>query len=85
MKRSIDKIEELVTDTIKSVTGIDVELSKDMSLIDGGILDSMSLVRVVQTLQSELDVDFDFAEITLENFDSLEVMVPFLMQKIEYS
>lgn len=83
MTYSRDEIEKIVREAIESATGIDVEITPDLSLIDGGILDSMSMVSFVQTIQAKLDVEIDFADITLENFDSLEVLIPFLHGRLE--
>lgn len=75
-----DEIKKILQEVIISA-GFDIELDDDMSLIDSGLLDSMSIVRVVQQIQDAFDIDLDFADITLENFDSINVLTPFIESK----
>lgn len=75
-----DEIKKILQDVI-GTAGFDIELDDDMSLIDSGLLDSMSIVRVVQQIQDTFDIDLDFADITLENFDSIKVLTPFIESK----
>lgn len=82
MKPETHEIEKIVVSSIQQATGIEMEIANDVSLIDGGILDSMSIVSLVQMLQSELNVELDFADITVENFDSVNALVPFLSERL---
>lgn len=70
---SIEKIREIVQETIDA-SGLGIEVADDMSLVEGGLLDSMSIVRLVQDLQQEFDIDIDFGDITITNFDSINVL-----------
>jgi len=70
---SVEKIREIVQETIDS-SGLEIEVDDEMSLIDGGLLDSMSIVKLVQELQQTFDIDIDFADITISNFDSIAVL-----------
>ena len=79
----MEEIVKVLQRTIQKATGIELEITRDLSLLDGGIIDSLSLVTVIQSLQSELDIDIDLADITLENFDSLDVMIPFIKRCLQ--
>jgi acyl carrier protein len=67
------KVREIVQETIDS-TGLGITVEDDMSLVEGGLLDSMSIVMLVQELQQEFDIDIDFADITISNFDSISAL-----------
>jgi len=77
MNDPIEAIRKLVSTTIE-MTGAEVDLTDEMSLIDSGILDSLSIVALVQGLQGEFDIEFDFFDITLENFGSVSAISNFV-------
>lgn len=68
-----EKVREIVQETIDS-SGLGITVDDDMSLIDGGLLDSMSIVKLVQELQQAFDIDIDFSDITISNFDSITAL-----------
>lgn len=70
---SVEKIREIVQATIDS-SGLEVEVDDEVSLIEGGLLDSMSIVKLVQELQQTFDIDIDFSDITISNFDSISAL-----------
>ena len=74
------KIRSIVRDAV-NVAGVDIELSDDISLIESGLLDSLSIVYVVQGLQDHFEIDLDFADVTLENFDSIDVIALFVSER----
>ena len=77
MNNPVEGVRKLVSATIE-MTGADIEVTDDMSLIDSGILDSLSIVALVQGLQGEFDIEFDFFDITLENFGSVTAITEFV-------
>lgn len=74
------RVREVLTGAIAQV-GLEIEITDDLSLIESGLLDSMSIITVVQELQDAFDIDIDFADVTLDNFDSLEVLIPFIAER----
>lgn len=72
-----EKIKSIVQETIDA-SGLGIEVEGDMSLVEGGLLDSMSIVRLVQELQQEFDIDIDFGDITITNFDSVNVLTEYV-------
>ncbi len=74
---SAERITEIVQETIDA-SGLGITVDDDMSLVEGGLLDSMSIVRLVQELQQTFDVDIDFADITISNFDSISALTQYI-------
>lgn len=56
-------------------------LSSD-SLVDDGILDSLSIVTLVSELSLEYGIIFDLAELTPENLNSIDAIVE-TVQKLQ--
>lgn len=57
----------------KELPAIDFEASD--SLIDDGVLDSLSIVTMVSALSLEFGIIFDLDELTPENLNSIEAIV----------
>ncbi len=53
-------------------------LSNDTSLLTGGILDSLSLLRLVVFLQDRFQLTVDDTELLPENFDSVDAICAYL-------
>jgi acyl carrier protein len=53
-------------------------LSNDTSLLKGGILDSLSLLRLVVFLQDRFQLTVDDTELLPENFDSVNAICAYL-------
>ncbi len=64
-----DQILDLVKENLP-----DIDFEASDSLVDDGILDSVSLVEVITALSMEFGVDIPYEEIIPENFNSLEAM-----------
>ncbi len=77
-----EKIRILVGEAVAN-SGIDIEIADDTSLVESGVLDSFSIVNLVQELQMSFDVDLDFADITVENFDSINALASFIGTKAD--
>lgn len=75
-----EKIRVIVQETIDA-SGLGIDVEDDMSLVEGGLLDSMSIVRLVQDLQQEFDIDIDFGDITITNFDSVSVLTEYVASR----
>ncbi len=57
-----------------------VDFESSNSLVDDGILDSLSIVTAVTALSTEFNIDFDIADITPENFNSIDAIVKILIR-----
>lgn len=53
-------------------------LSNDASLLKGGILDSLSLLRLVVFLQDRFQLTVDETDLLPENFDSVDAICAYL-------
>jgi acyl carrier protein len=53
-------------------------LSNDASLLKGGILDSLSLLRLVVFLQDRFQLTVDETDLLPENFDSVNAICAYL-------
>lgn len=53
-------------------------LSNDTSLLEGGILDSLSLLRLVVFLQERFQLTVDETDLLPENFDSVDAICAYL-------
>jgi acyl carrier protein len=53
-------------------------LSNDTSLLTGGILDSLSLLRLVVFLQDRFQLTVDETDLLPENFDSVDAICAYL-------
>ncbi len=73
-------VQSLVADTLKS-RGIDVTPSADMSLIDSGMLDSLTIVTFVSKLEKAFDVVIETADMTLDNFDNIQLIANLIRAK----
>lgn len=52
-----------------------IDFTSSDSLVDDGILDSISIVTMVSELSMEFGVTFDLNELTPENLNSLDAIV----------
>jgi len=78
------KVLQLLSDFIRQASGYDGELDTDISLINGGLIDSLSLVSVIQSLQDAFDIEIGVTEITIDNFDSVKAISRLIKSKLEY-
>lgn len=59
----------------------DFELSDTDSLLANGIIDSMGVIELVAFVQEQFGVDVNSAEITEENFGTVEAVARFVIGK----
>ena len=77
-----EKVKKIVSETLKTMRGLDIELTNEISLIDSGMLDSLSIVDVVQGLQKDFDIEIMVEDITLENFDTIDLIIKFIEKRL---
>jgi acyl carrier protein len=61
------------------------DLTDDLALIEGRVIDSMLLLRLVAWLEAEYGIAFDDAEIVPGNFGSIERISKLVSGKLERS
>jgi len=57
--------------------GVRVGLDDDTGLFSGGLIDSLSVIELVSFVEGEIGCAIPPADITLENFDSINRIVRF--------
>lgn len=61
------------------------EILPDTNLIDSGIIDSYFLVQFVCELEASFNITFDYMDLTLENFVTLESIQSILISKYGFN
>ncbi len=56
--------------------GVDASIDfSSTELIDGGLLDSVTLVEIVSELMDAFEIDIPYEDVVPENFNSIDAMV----------
>lgn len=79
-----EQIQETITQILADmllIQGISIKLSPDMSLIDSGLLDSLSIVTFVGQLEKACGIEISIADMTLDNFDKIEFICKLVRSK----
>lgn len=61
--------------------GKDTKIDPDSSLIDGGVVDSLSLLRLIKFVEEEFGIVVDDEEVVPENFETLNIMESLVSKK----
>ena len=69
-------IHKFIEDDLLMGQGID--FSSDDALLEEGIIDSLGLLEVVTFIETEFDISVDDAEVTLDNFGSVNAIAAFV-------
>lgn len=57
-------------------------IDPDSSLIKSGLVDSLSLLRLISFLEAEFGIVVEDEDVVPENFDSLNIMESFVAKKL---
>lgn len=76
-----EKVAAILREFVRASTGTDMEIDSETSLLDGGFLDSLSIVSIVQALQEAFDIQIAPHDVTVENFDKLPAICALVQQK----
>jgi acyl carrier protein len=73
----------IVSDMVASNgNGTMVDIADDDSLIDGGVIDSVSTIQIIEALSERFDIVFHPAELSLDNFDAIDKISSFIQGKL---
>ena len=60
----------------------DIDFESSDALVDDGILDSLTIVSIISTLNMEFDIEIPYEEIIEENFNSIAGLAK-LVEKLQ--
>jgi acyl carrier protein len=60
----------------------EISICDDDSLIDGGLIDSMSILELIEVCQTEFGISIEPSDLTLENWDSINMISRFVQVKL---
>lgn len=72
-----EKILELLSEAVPSI-----DFTASDTMMDDGLLESLSIVQIIGELAMEFDLDFGFEDLTPENFNSLDGIVAMVERKL---
>ena len=67
-----------ISKTLSQTCGMNVE--PDTSVLSNGLLDSMGLMELIVSVQTEFNLKVDLAELKREEFDTPNLMVQFFLK-----
>ncbi len=74
-------LKKLILETNKEITSDQILPSVD--LFDAGILDSFAVMQLVQLLEEQFDIVFDYKDLRRDYFSSLEALQGLLIKKYD--
>ena len=72
------EILELLEDAVPSV-----DFTASDSMMDDGLLDSLTIVQIIGELSMEYDVEFSFEDLVPDNFNSIDSIVALVERKLK--
>ena len=83
---AIKKIVRLsVIEIIAEIMGVEkkeIDVHDDESLIEGGLIDSMNIVTLIEFLGTEFKIEIEPEDLTIEYWDNLNAISVFIQQKV---
>ena len=79
------EIHETVTQFIIEILlrrGIKPQPSPDTSLVDSGLIDSSSIVMLVGKLEKAFGISISMGDLTVDNFDTIQLIGEFVRLKL---
>lgn len=76
----LNEIKTYIKDVIEESTGASVE--DDTMLFDEEILDSMSILFLIGSIESQFDVELPPDEVVQSNYESVERIANYVLQKM---
>jgi len=59
-----------------------VDFASQTRIVDDGILDSMTIARLIGLLEDEYDIEFEVTDLVPENFNSVDAMMK-MIERLE--
>lgn len=77
----LERVRTLVAGFVRETSGIDEAAGDGDSLIEGGLIDSLSIVSMVHALREAFDIEPAPHEMTAANFDSIQRIAGYVRDK----
>ena len=74
------KIKDFILDELLNGQKQD-QLGDDQDLLISGLVDSLGVVRLINFIEQNLDADVPPEDVTLENFQTVEKIASYLLQR----
>jgi len=74
----IDKLKTLIGASVS----LDHELGDDEDLLMSGVLDSISAMKLVASIEQEFDLKVPATDITFENFQTVQAMADYIATRL---
>lgn len=75
---------ETLIEFIEDEVGVDTsKVNEDTLLFSTGIVDSFALVTLMSFVETQTGIRMEMADVTLENFDSVNRMIAYIKRVIE--
>jgi acyl carrier protein len=62
-----------------------VDFDEDTDLVRGGLVDSVTMIRLVEFIEDEFDIEVPFEDFTIKNFSSINVILSYLETQTQRS
>ena len=78
-----EEIKIRIKDFIRENTFAEIQNIQDSTMLfDDGVFDSMGLVLLISFLEEEFDIHTDDTDLIVENFESIEAISKFILNRI---
>lgn len=67
-----EQVAAFVLSFVRDTCQLEIDSLEGVSLVDGGVIDSLSLISLVVALQKQFDVSLSPQDISIDNFDRVE-------------
>ncbi len=81
--RIVEDVENIIDQFLQDSIGVTDSVDRNQSLVNSGLIDSLSIVSLVQTLQETFNIEIAPFELTIEHFDSIQKISDFVSRKCE--
>ncbi len=75
-----EKLKQYIVETFLYGEG---DIEPDQSLFGSEVIDSLGFMKLLEFVEKEFDVSLDMSEVSMENFDTLDMMVETISKKTD--
>lgn len=75
------RVQAIITEFIEKTLHINIDVDGNLSLINSGLIDSLSIVTIIQALQHAFHIEISPQDITVNNFDTVQSISQFVQEK----